>query len=231
MTRNGGAAALLLLLLALGGCGSSDGEGAATGRQVRVDVASPADGAVIKGDRVTVRGTVTPADATVQVQGRAASVGNGVFVATATVHRGKTTIDVIGSAPGATPGSTTVRVTRPRKPKAPTLTTTTTTTTPAPTPPTEPETSGQTWPRGTSGWTVILVSESTAAAARAAAERGSAAGLADTGTLWSSEHSSLRPGYWVAYSGVLSNGEAKARAAQARASGFPSAYARFVSAG
>jgi hypothetical protein len=60
-----------------------------------------------------VRGTVTPAEAVVLIQGRPASVANGVFVGTATVHRGRTTIDVIASARGATPGSTSVAVSRP----------------------------------------------------------------------------------------------------------------------
>jgi hypothetical protein len=59
-----------------------------------------------------VRGTVSPANATVQVQGQPAAVGNGIFTGTATLHGGKTTIDVIGSAPGDTPDSTTVMVAR-----------------------------------------------------------------------------------------------------------------------
>jgi hypothetical protein len=70
---------------------------------------------VTSAGRITVRGTVSPANATVLVQGRPAAVGNGMFTATATVHRGRTTIDVIGTAGGATPGSTRVAISRPRK--------------------------------------------------------------------------------------------------------------------
>ncbi|MFI4991570.1 MAG: hypothetical protein ACHQHO_11755 [Solirubrobacterales bacterium] len=73
---------------------------------------SPTSGSVIAGDSVVVRGTVDAASATVQVQGGPAVVGNGVFTATAELHGGKTTIDVIGSAQGATPGSTSVVVSR-----------------------------------------------------------------------------------------------------------------------
>ncbi len=49
------------------------------------------------------------------VQGRPAAVGNGMFTASATVHRGRTTIDVIATAGGATPGSTAVAISRPRR--------------------------------------------------------------------------------------------------------------------
>jgi hypothetical protein len=79
---------------------------------VDVVVTSPTSGSVIAGNSVTVRGTVQPTDATVQVEGQAAAVGNGVFTGNATLHAGKTTIDVIGSAPNATPGSTSITITQ-----------------------------------------------------------------------------------------------------------------------
>jgi hypothetical protein len=53
---------------------------------------------------------VSPPAATVQVQGKPAAVGNGVFTAAAELHGGRTTIDVIGSAAGEVPGSTSVVV-------------------------------------------------------------------------------------------------------------------------
>lgn len=94
------------------GCGLSSAANSSNTRAVSVVVTSPASGNVVAADNVTVRGTVTPTNAVIQIQGHPAAVGNGVFVGTATLHRGKTTIDVIGSAPGATPGSTSVKVTQ-----------------------------------------------------------------------------------------------------------------------
>jgi hypothetical protein len=58
---------------------------------------------------------VSPANAIVQIQGRPAAVGNGVFAGTATVHHGKTTVDVVASAPGATPAATSIAITRPAR--------------------------------------------------------------------------------------------------------------------
>ncbi len=75
---------------------------------VSVIITSPTSGSVIAGNSVTVRGTVSPPSATVQVQGKPAAVGNGVFTAAAELHGGKTTIDVIGSATGEVPGSTSI---------------------------------------------------------------------------------------------------------------------------
>jgi hypothetical protein len=102
--------------MAVGGCGSTSTTVSTTvassGGIVSVVVSSPTSGSVINADSVTVRGTVTPANAAVMVQGRPAAVGNGIFSANANLHAGKTTIDVIGSAPGAAPGSTSITITR-----------------------------------------------------------------------------------------------------------------------
>jgi hypothetical protein len=115
------AIAVIVGVLAFGvtGCGSTTtttttavSASAAQAGNVAVSVTSPTSGTVIAGRSVTIRGTVTPTDASVLVQGKPAAVGNGVFTAEATLHGGKTTIDVIGSAPGATPGSTSVSVTQ-----------------------------------------------------------------------------------------------------------------------
>ena len=81
--------------------------------QAVVQVTAPVSGTVINASSVTVRGTVSPPNATVQVAGTPAAVGNGVFTGTAPLGVGKTTIDVIASAPGLTPGSTSVVLTRP----------------------------------------------------------------------------------------------------------------------
>ena len=108
------AAGAALLALACSGCGSTTTTttSAENASAVTVALTSPTSGSVIAADQVIVRGTVSPANAAVQVQGQPAAVGNGVFTGTATLHGGKTTIDVIGSAPGATPDSTTVMVAR-----------------------------------------------------------------------------------------------------------------------
>jgi cell division septation protein DedD len=82
------------------------------GGAAQITVTAPSDGGVIDADHVLVRGTVTPSKATVQILGQTAQVANGVFAGSAALHGGKNTIDVVASAPGATPASTTVTVTR-----------------------------------------------------------------------------------------------------------------------
>jgi hypothetical protein len=110
----GATAAVALLALAVSGCGSTTTTttSAENASAVTVALTSPSSGSVIAADQVIVRGTVSPSNAIVQVQGQPAAVGNGVFTSTATLHGGKTTIDVIGSAPGATPDSTSIMVAR-----------------------------------------------------------------------------------------------------------------------
>jgi hypothetical protein len=112
-----GVVAALAVAIAIGGCGSTSTRttsttSAAGSGTVTVVVTSPTSGSVIAAEDVTVRGTVNPANAVVQIQGQPAVVGNGVFTGTATLHGGKTTIDVVGSAPGVTPGSTSIALTR-----------------------------------------------------------------------------------------------------------------------
>jgi hypothetical protein len=100
----------VLSALGLAACGGTTTTTTTTGGEVSVVVTSPTSGSVIAGSSVTVRGTVSPPAATVQVQGHPAAVGNGVFTAAAELHGGRTTIDVIGSSPGDVPGSTSVVV-------------------------------------------------------------------------------------------------------------------------
>jgi Glucodextranase, domain B len=92
-------------------CGSSSSK-KESASAASVQVTSPADGSATRSDRVTVRGTVTPPDATVLVVGQAAQVGNGVFTIAIPLHKGQNTIDVVASAKGVTPASTKVVVTR-----------------------------------------------------------------------------------------------------------------------
>jgi hypothetical protein len=103
---------MAVLATAIAGCGSTITTSAANSSAVTVVVTSPTNGTVIAGSNITVRGTVVPTNAVVQIQGQPAAVGNGVFTGTAKLQSGKTTIDVIGSAPGKTPGSTSVTVTQ-----------------------------------------------------------------------------------------------------------------------
>jgi hypothetical protein len=88
------------------------------------------------------------------------------------------------------------------------------------------------WPADTSGFTVVLASVEQSrprAEAEAVAARANGAGLPQTGVLDSSAFSSLRPGYWVAFSGVYPTlEEAQAALAQARNAGFPLAYVREI---
>jgi hypothetical protein len=102
---------LLIVVVALAGCGSSGTKTPSGGGAVALTVISPSSGTVVSADNVTVRGTVTPGNAAVQIQGQAASVGNGVFVGNAPIHNGTNTIDIIASAHGYTPASTTITLT------------------------------------------------------------------------------------------------------------------------
>ncbi len=101
-------------LAVLSGCGGTSTSTTTEAAQaVVVQVTSPTNGAVINGNSVAVRGTVTPGNAAITVAGQPAAVGNGVFTGSASLQQGKNTIDVIGSAPGRSPGSATLVVTRP----------------------------------------------------------------------------------------------------------------------
>ena len=102
-------AAVLTVSVGIGGCGGSKKSASST---VALQITAPQDGDSISADRVTVRGTVTPGDATVQILGKPAQVGNGVFVGSVALHAGSNAIDVVGSAAGSTPATTTITVTR-----------------------------------------------------------------------------------------------------------------------
>lgn len=83
------------------------------------------------------------------------------------------------------------------------------------------------WPGG-SGFTAILASLSSEAEASSVEAEATGHGL-DAGVLYSSDYSSLRPGYWVVFSGDFTDDDgAEARAAHAKQLGYPDAYPRFV---
>ena len=90
-----------------------------------------------------------------------------------------------------------------------------------------------TWPAGKDGFTIVLKSVPTSQGrgeADAAAQTARSNGLPQVGVLNSSDFSSLRPGYYVAFTGIYDT-EAQAVAAlpNARSKGFPTAYVREVS--
>jgi hypothetical protein len=111
LPRSVSRAALAVVVVAVGGCGSTTVKTTAGGGAVALTVTSPASGTVVSADNVTIRGTVTPGNASVQIQGQSASVGNGVFAGNASIHNGTNTIDIIASAHGYTPASATITLT------------------------------------------------------------------------------------------------------------------------
>lgn len=71
------------------------------------------------------------------------------------------------------------------------------------------------WPSGTDGWTVVLASYPQTGGrkvATARARKARAQGLPQVGVLDSSRYASLRPGYWVVFSGIYAT-EAEATSA------------------
>jgi hypothetical protein len=87
------------------------------------------------------------------------------------------------------------------------------------------------WPSGQNGWTIVLVSSPQSAgrpAANREAQEAVDAGLSDVGVINSSEFASLRPGYFVVFSGIYSS-EREARGSLGSAKGtYPQAYARQI---
>jgi hypothetical protein len=84
------------------------------------------------------------------------------------------------------------------------------------------------WPTGKSGYTVVLESIPLSAGRAFALQRArkaKQAGIAQVGVLDSSGYSSLHPGYYVVFAGILgSNAQAVAGASSAHAHGYPDAY-------
>jgi serine/threonine-protein kinase len=83
------------------------------------------------------------------------------------------------------------------------------------------------WPGG-SGYSAMLGAFSVEAHARTREAEASGRGL-EAGVLYSSDFSSLTPGYWIVFSGDFSDpAEAEARAAEARTAGFTDSYSKLV---
>lgn len=102
------------------------------------------------------------------------------------------------------------------------------TTTTSPTPPPPPPEPEDDWPGG-SAYTAMLGAFSVESNAWARQREATDRGL-DAGVLWSSDYSSLTPGYWVVFSGSFpSSAEAAERASRAKELGYTDSYPRFVS--
>jgi SPOR domain len=126
------------------------------------------------------------------------------------------------AAPTTTPGTTTPGTATPTTPG---------TTTPGAAPPTAAPAPPAGWPSGRTAYTVVMLSSPSRARAEAFARRYAAQGVA-VGVLDSSRFASLRPGYWVVFSGQyagLAPAEAAAQRLQAR--GVGGAYGRLVKPG
>jgi hypothetical protein len=79
---------------------------------VRLAIASPGDQGTVREASVEVRGTVTPASATVTVRGKHAEVSGGTWRASVDLEPGVNVVDVFAAAGRARPALTAVRVRR-----------------------------------------------------------------------------------------------------------------------
>ncbi len=102
---------------------------------------------------------------------------------------------------------------------------------PAPPPPPAGGGSLTEWPVGQNGYTIVLASvpqSSGRATANREAQKAVDAGLSDVGVINSSEFASLRPGYFVVFTGIFSS-EREARGQLGSVKGtFPQAYPRQI---
>jgi Glucodextranase, domain B/PASTA domain len=101
--------ACLLAPLALVGCG---GGSAPKRPPVRLTLAAPGDGSRLTQDAVNVSGTVSPATATVTVEGKRVSVSGGSFETQVPLDPGQNVVDVIAGAEDSAAAMTAVRVFR-----------------------------------------------------------------------------------------------------------------------
>lgn len=98
--------ALSALLLA--GCGADT----KPGPPVRLTIDSPSDRAVLHDSEVEVSGRVTPAGASVTVEGRPATLTGGRFSATVELEPGTNLVDVFAGRRGSVPAMVALRVRR-----------------------------------------------------------------------------------------------------------------------
>jgi Glucodextranase, domain B/PASTA domain len=104
------ATALLLVVMALAGCGEKE-RPPADPPPVRLTIEAPPVTATVKDDKVEVRGRVSPARTSVEVQGRSAAVSGGAFSATVALDEGVNVVDVSATMPGRSSAFAALRVT------------------------------------------------------------------------------------------------------------------------
>lgn len=112
--------ALALILSAglfVSACG--DAPKASTNARVTLKLSLPDDGGMVRDERVLVRGTVSPADASVRVGGEDAEVDGGEFSKEVALAPGGNVIDISASSPGRRPATDAVRVTRDMRVEVP----------------------------------------------------------------------------------------------------------------
>jgi PASTA domain/Glucodextranase, domain B len=103
--------ATLPALAALAACGS-DTAPPRPEPEVRLQLGSPSDGAVVRDETIEIRGTVRPSGARVQVLGREVAVDAGGFRAEVPLEPGANLIDVSAGARGRRPDFAATRVVR-----------------------------------------------------------------------------------------------------------------------
>lgn len=133
----------------------------------------------------------------------------------------------VAQAPDATATPTPAATATPAPTETPATGTATATPAPGATATPAPQTVG-TWPEGEEAWTVILLSGDNEDAARRRAEE-LAAGGTPVGVLRSDDFSSLRPGYWVVFSGQYETSEEAEAAAAGLGAAAAGSYVRLVS--
>jgi hypothetical protein len=96
--------------LLLGACGETPQP--STEPRVKLKLATPNTGGSTRENHIAVTGSVTPADAAVQVMGAEAQVTGGEFTADVELQPGGNVIDITASSPGRRAATDAVRFTR-----------------------------------------------------------------------------------------------------------------------
>src|SRR5687768_11960998 len=95
--------AAVVVLTALAPACGDDPEPARNEPEVKLELGSPADSAVVRSETVEIRGTVQPRGASVEVLGREVAVDAGSFRAEVPLEPGANLIDVAAGARGRRP--------------------------------------------------------------------------------------------------------------------------------
>ncbi len=104
--------AAVVALAALAGACGDDPEPPRQEPEVRLELGSPADGAVVRSETVEIRGTVQPRGAQVEVLGREIAVDGGSFRAEVPLEPGANLVDVAAGASGRRPDFAVARIVR-----------------------------------------------------------------------------------------------------------------------